>query len=114
MKNVKILRVYASNTDKIGHATLYEALAYAAKRSGLMGATIYKGIMGYGSSSELVSDKFWELTDKTPVIIEIIDEAEKIDLFVKQISPWLEEQPKGCLVTLSDASVVLHKSGKKA
>lgn len=113
MTNVKLLRIYASNTDKVKHTTLYEALAFAAKRYGLAGATVYKGIMGYGVSSELVSDKFWELTEKTPVIIEMVDEAEKIEQFILRITPWLEQLPKGCLAIVLDAETVLHKCGNK-
>lgn len=108
-----MLRIYASNTDKVKRTSLYEALAFAAKRYGMAGVTVYRGIMGYGASSELVSDKFWELTDKTPVIIEIIDQAEKIEQYIRYITPWLEQLPKGCLAVVTDAEIVLHQRGKK-
>ena len=57
---MKILRFYTSNTDKIKHTSAYEAIAFAAKRYGLAGATVYKGIMGYGTSSVLSFVKFWK------------------------------------------------------
>lgn len=113
MTNVKLLRIYASNTDKVKHTSLYETLAFAAKRYGMAGVTVYKGIMGYGASSELVSDRFWELTEKTPVIIELIDDAEKIENFLRIISPWLEQLPKGCLVVILNTEIVLHRHGAK-
>lgn len=113
MKKVKILRIYVSNTDKFKHSSLYESLAFGAKRYGLAGATVYKGLMGYGASSDLHSDKFWELTEKIPIIIEIIDEASKINGFLEKILPWLKLLPKGCLITCQDTEIILTKQGNK-
>jgi len=110
-KRMKALRIYVSNTDKAKHDSLYESIAFAAQRHGLAGVTVYKGLMGYGSSSELHSSKFWELTEKVPVIIEAIDEAEEIDTFVAQITPWIKEQGKGCLVTSQDIEILLCQKG---
>lgn len=107
----KMLRFYVSNTDVIEHQSVYESVARMAKEYGLAGATAYRAVMGYGSSSILRSDKFWELNTKVPVMIEIIDVADKIDGFFQQIKPWLEQMPKGCLVTMQDIDVVLQKKG---
>ncbi|OJV91955.1 MAG: hypothetical protein BGO34_06785 [Bacteroidia bacterium 44-10] len=112
-KKAMMLRIYVSNTDKIKHMPLYEALAFGAKRYGLSGATVYKGLMGYGASSELHSDKFWEITEKIPMIIEIIDDADKIDGFLKKIVPWVKELPKGCLITCQETEIILTKQGKR-
>lgn len=105
----KILKFYVSNTDVVKHSSVYEALAYGAKRYGLEGATVYKGIMGYGKCSKLHSDKFWELNEKVPVIVEIIDDEDKINNFLSQVLPWIELLPKNCLVTLQEVEVVLQK-----
>jgi uncharacterized protein len=111
--NVKILRVYTSSTDKLKHTPLYEMLVFAARRNGLAGATVHKGVMGYGSSSVVHSAKFWETNDKLPMVVEIIDEASKIDAFFKVIKPYLESVRYGCLVTIEDAKVLLYKAGEK-
>ena len=113
MKQTKILRIYVSNTDRIKHTSVYESIAFAAKRYGLAGATVYKGIMGYGASSELHSDKFWELTEKIPIIIEIIDDEEKINGFIEKILPLIQQLPKGCLVTCQNTEIVMIKKGNK-
>lgn len=113
MKQTKILRIYVSNTDRIKHTSVYESIAFAAKRYGLAGATVYKGIMGYGASSELHSDKFWELTEKIPIIIEIIDDEEKINSFIEKILPLIQQLPKGCLVTCQNTEIVMIKKGDK-
>lgn len=107
----KILKFYLSNTDVIKHDSLYETIANSAKHYGLAGTTVYKGIMGYGQSSRLHSNKFWELNEKVPVIIEIIDEEDKLQNFLSNILPWIEKLPKGCLVTMQDIDIVLQKKG---
>lgn len=111
LRKAKILRFYVSNTDKVKHASVYESITFAAKRYGLAGATVYKGIMGYGGSSELNPNKFWELTEKIPVIIEIIDEEEKIQAFLEKIMPWVRMLPKGCLISCQDTEIIFHKKG---
>ena len=109
----KILRIYISNTDKFKHAPLYEMIVFAAKRYGLAGATVIKGIMGFGSSNSVHYIKFWEFTEKIPVVVEIIDEAEKIDSFIKTIAPWFELISYGCLISTEKANIVLYKTGKR-
>lgn len=111
--NYKILRIYLSNTDKIKHTSVYEALAFKAKEYGLAGVTVYKGIMGYGASSELSPVKFWELVEKVPVVIEIVDEDSKIKAFIEKIKPWLDLMPKGCLITCQDIEILYKKKGIK-
>lgn len=110
-KKYKILRIYLSNTDKIKHTTIYDTIAFKAKKYGLAGTTVYKGIMGYGASSELNPIKFWEFTEKVPIIIEIVDEENKINGFMEKIMPWLNLSPKGCLITCQDTDVILIKKG---
>jgi uncharacterized protein len=110
---VKVLRIYTSSTDKLKHVPLYEAVVFAAKRNGLAGATVHKGVMGYGGSSVVHSSKFWETNEKLPVVVEIIDEGAKIEIFFEVIKPYLESVRYGCLVTVEDAKVLLFKAGKK-
>ncbi len=107
-----VLKIHASNTDKIGNELLYEHIVYLAKEKGIAGVTVYRGIMGYGLSSRAVtSTKFWELTEKLPVMIEIIDETEKLNEFFRYLEPELIKMPKGCLVTIEPVTVLLHKKG---
>jgi uncharacterized protein len=107
----KLLRIFISSTDKFKHAPLYEVVVFAAKRYGLAGATVLKGFMGFGASSMVHSQKLWEITEKLPLVIEIVDEAAKIDGFVETILPYFEKIPKGGLITLEKVNIVIHKSG---
>jgi PII-like signaling protein len=107
-----ILKIYASSTDKIGNKLLFEHIVVLARGNNISGATVYRGIMGYGQSSKINSSKFWELTEKLPVVIELIDSSEKIQSFYNLIEESLKNMPKGCLVTVEDVEVKLHKTGK--
>jgi PII-like signaling protein len=109
----KLLRIFISSTDKFKHAPLYEVVVFAAKRYGIAGATVLKGFMGYGSSSVIRSQKLWEISEKLPLVIEIVDETSKIEGFVETILPYFEKIPKGGLITLEKVTIVLHKSGKQ-
>jgi uncharacterized protein len=107
-----ILKIYASNTDRIGNELLYEHIVYLAKGKGISGVTVYRGIMGYGMSSTHISTtRFWELTEKLPVMIEIIDTTEKLGEFYALIEPDLKEMPKGCLVSIEPVEIKLQKKG---
>lgn len=110
---VKRLRIYISSTDKYHHSPLYEVLIYEARNQGITGATVLKGIMGYGASSEILTNKLWEISEKLPLVVEIIDESHKIDSFIESMNHFFDEAGKGHLVTLDETTVVFHKSGVK-
>jgi len=109
----KRLRIYISSTDKFEHKPLYEVIVYSARKHGIAGATVLKGIMGYGSSSQIYTDKLWEISEKTPLIVEIIDETHKIDSFILSIKPVFDNLGKGHIVTAEETTVILHKTGTK-
>lgn len=106
------LKIKASTTDKIGNKLLYQYLVELAQNKGIAGATVFRGIMGYGSSNKINSSRFWELTEKLPVVIEFVDQTEKLRLFYSQIEEELLAMPKGCLVTLEPTEILLQKKGK--
>lgn len=108
-----ILKIYASTTDRIGSKLLYEHLVETAREKGISGVTVYRGVMGYGLSSEISTSRFWELTEKLPVMIEIIDQTQVLEEFFSLIETELHSMPKGCLVLMQPVTVKMHKSGKK-
>ena len=109
-----IMKVYSSSTDRLGSRLLYEAIVYKARDAGISGVTVLRGIMGYGLSSHVHSSKFWELTEKLPVVIEMIDRHEKLEEFYSLIASDLSSISKGLLVTIDPVDVKLHKPGSKA
>ena len=107
-----ILRIHASSTDRIGSKLLYQYLIELARETGIKGATVYRGIMGYGASSKIHSSRFWELTEKLPVVIELVDLSTMLKAFYAGIEEQLMAMPKGCLVTLEPVEILLQKKGK--
>jgi len=109
-----ILKIYASSTDKLGFDLLYEHLVILAKEKGIAGVTVYRGIMGYGlSSTSISSSRFWELTEKLPVVIEMIDRTDVLEAFYKLVENDLKSIQKGCLVTMHPIGIILQKTGNK-
>ena len=112
-QDLSLLRIFVSSTDIIDHQPLYEVITKKAKDEGLAGATVLRGIMGFGASSKIHSSKFWELTEKLPIVIEIIDESTKVKEFYKKIEPILNSVPKGIMVTIEKTEVLMYKSGNQ-
>ena len=110
---MRSLKIFISSTDKVRSEPLYESLVFLAKQHNMAGATVLRGVMGYGASSVVHSVKFWEYSEKLPMIVEIIDEKEKIENFFEIIKPMLESMEKGCLVSMETINVMIYKPGKK-
>lgn len=106
-----MLKIYASSTDKADNQLLYEKVVMLARDTGISGCTVYRGVMGYGTSSIITMSKFWEITEKLPLIIEIVDSESKIEDFFHILEPVLNMMPKGCLVTRIPVEVILKKTG---
>lgn len=109
----KILRIFISSTDKFRHTPLYEVIVYAARRYELAGATVLQGVMGYGISSAIQSRKFWEVSEKMPLVVELVDEADKIDQFTDILLPYFDKVRTGCMITSEKTDILLHKKGTK-
>jgi len=109
----KLLRIFISSTDKYKHEPLYEVIVFSAKKFGIVGASVLKGIMGYGASSAVYSQTNWEVTEKVPLVVEIVDESEKIEKFLDVLLPIFDNLDKGCIITVEKANIILHKRGIK-
>ncbi len=109
-----VLKFHISNTYKFGYDLLYEHIVKSAKDFGIVGATVYRGIMGFGKSSTHIStSKLWELTEKLPVVVELIEQTEILLQFYKIIESQIYETPKGCMITIQPVEILLHKASAK-
>jgi PII-like signaling protein len=106
-----IMTVFLSSTDRFHGSLLYEAITIEAKNFGIRGATVYKGLMGFGASSKSMNTRFWEVAGKDPIVIQLIDERSTAERFLYHIKPWFEEAQKGHMVTISPTEIVLCKEG---
>lgn len=110
--NAKLLRIFIGESDKIGQQPLYEAIVFEAKKQGLMGATVTRGIMGFGANSKVHTAKLFEISSDLPLIIEIVDTEEKIRAFTRTVETMFEKTKSGGLITLEKAEVIRYKAGK--
>src|SRR4029077_15387075 len=102
-----LLRIFIGESDRWHHQPLYEAIVLKARESHLAGATVLRGLMGFGKSSRLHTAKILRLSTDLPLVIEIVDREEKIRAFL----PELEAMIGGGLVTLEKAEVIHYRSG---
>lgn len=111
--NAKLLRIFIGESDKAGHQPLYEAIVFEAKKQSLSGATVTRGIMGFGANSKVHTAKLFEISADLPLVIEIVDTEEKIRDFVKTVEQLFEQTKSGGLITLEKAEVIRYRAGKK-
>lgn len=109
-KNSKLLRIFLGEHDKHNGMPLYEAIVLTAKKHGLAGATVFRGILSYGASSIIHASKLLDLSLDLPIIVEIIDTQEKIYEFIEVLNPIIEEAGCGALITIEAAEVIHYKA----
>jgi len=96
-----LLRIYVGENDRHGGRPLYEAIVLKARELGLAGATVLRGVMGFGRSSRLHTTKVLHLSDDLPIVVEIVDREETL----ARLIPWLDEVVADGLVTLERVRV---------
>lgn len=107
-----LLRIFIGELDKYHHQPLYEAIVMFAKRNGMAGATVLRGLMSYGANSRIHTAKLFALSEDLPIIIEIVDDEEKIQDFVSKLQPYMESAKYGGLVTLENIRVIYYRHSK--
>jgi hypothetical protein len=99
-----LLRIFIGESDQLAGKPLYEAIVLKAREAQLAGATVLRGIMGFGRSSHLHTTKVLRLSADLPIVVEIADVERKIQTFL----PWLESVVGGGLITLERARVIRY------
>ena len=100
-----LLRIFIGESDRHGHHPLYEAIILKAREQGMAGATVLRGVMGFGKHSVLHTTKILRLSEDLPMVIEIVDSREKIDVFVASLDEMLADG----LVTLEPVTVLRYR-----
>src|SRR5262245_35676635 len=101
-----LLRIFVGESDKHGHVPLYEAIVLKARETGLAGATVLRGVMGFGRNSVMHTAKILRLSEDLPMVIEIVDSRERIEGFLPILDTLI---PEG-LVTLDQVQVIHYRS----
>ncbi len=99
----KLVRIHFGENDRWNGRPLYEAIVEEARRQDLAGATVYRGIEGYGASTRIHRKHLLTSSDM-PIMVSIVDEAAKIERFL----PTLQEMVKEGLVAVSDVEVIRY------
>jgi uncharacterized protein len=106
----QLVRIFIGETDKIGHRPLYEVIVEEARKRGMAGATVLRGIMGFGKASRIHTFKILRLSEDLPIVIEIVDNPDRIAAFL----PYLDEVVQEGLVTLEKVQVLAYRHGSPA
>ncbi len=102
----QLLRIFIGEADRWEGKPLYEAIVLKAREAGLAGATVTRGFLGYGANSHIRTTKILSLSQDLPVVVEIVDESDKIEALLPQLDGMLS---KG-MMTLEKMTVVMYRS----
>lgn len=102
-----LLRIFVGESDTWHGKSLHSALVEAAKQAGLAGATVLRGVEGFGAHSRIHTARLVDIAPDLPMVIEIVDEEEKIQAFL----PTVHERVREGLVTLERVTVIVYRSG---
>jgi hypothetical protein len=104
----KLLRIFIGESDTWHGKPLYDAIVERVRTEGLAGATVVRGIEGFGKASRIHTTRILRLSSDLPVLIEIVDSAERIDA----IMPVLDEMVGEGLVTVEKVHVVAYRAAE--
>ncbi|RLB75854.1 MAG: DUF190 domain-containing protein [Deltaproteobacteria bacterium] len=101
-----LMRIFIGESDRHQNKPLYKVLLELFRHEGFAGATVLRGVAGFGANSVLHTDGLLRLSQDLPLVIEVVDNDEKIE----QIIPQLDEILQGGMITLEKARVIFYKS----
>ena len=109
----KLLRIFLGEMDKYQHKPLYEVLVLKAREHGLAGATVLRGVEGFGAASRVIhTAKILRLSEDLPVVVEIVDTEEKIREFLGIVDDLFSQVGCGSMVTIEKVDIIKYSSGK--
>jgi PII-like signaling protein len=106
--SAKLVRIFLGESDRWKGRPLYIAVVEAMRAAGLAGATVFKGIVGYGAHSVVHAARIVDLSSDLPIVIELVDTEEKVEAFL----PTLDEMVSEGLVTIESVRVIAYKAGE--
>lgn len=104
-KNAKILRIFVGEQDRYEGVPLHEAILDLAMKDKLAGATVFKGVSGFGCSTHIHTSKILSLAEDLPMVVEIVDSEEKINDYLSKIDGMIESG----LIIIESAQVLIYR-----
>lgn len=101
----ELLRIFVGESDKAGVRPLYEVIVEEARRRGMAGATVLRGMLGFGANSRIHTAKILRLSEDLPMVVEIVDTPERIAAFLPDLDRMIGEG----LVTLEKVRVIAYR-----
>ncbi|MBI3004110.1 MAG: DUF190 domain-containing protein [Ignavibacteriales bacterium] len=112
-RNGKLLRIFIGESDRVDGKPLYELIVQRAKKEGLAGATVLRGVEGFGADSRMIhTAKILRLSEDLPLVIEIVDQEKKLKSFLGIIDLLFEKAGCGGLITLEKAEIIRYSAGE--
>ncbi len=109
----QLVRIFIGEGDRVGGTPLYERIVYLAREMGLAGATVLRGIEGYGADSVVHTTRLLRLSEDLPVVIEVVESEERIRPFVARVEALLDEANCGGLITLERAEIIRYQPERR-
>ena len=100
-----LMRIHIGERDKFKGRPLYESIVHLMRERGFAGATVFRGVMGFGASAGIHTEKVLRLSTDLPLVVETVESEEKIQALL----PELDEMMGGGLITLERAKVVIYR-----
>ena len=104
----KLLRIFIGESDRWHGRPLYQAIVERVRKEGLAGATVLRGIEGFGADSHLHTSRILRLSEDLPVVIELVDTPERIDA----VLPLLDEMVEEGMVTVERVRIVAYRASE--
>ncbi len=104
-ENGSLLRVFVGENDNCGGKALYEAIVIKARELNLAGATVLRGIMGFGAGSQVHTAKILMLSEDLPIVVEIVDTRENLEKLI----PFLNENVEEGVVTIENVEMIKYR-----
>jgi hypothetical protein len=108
----KLLRIFLGEADRLHGQQLFEAIVHLARSKGIAGATVLRGIEGFGAHSRIHKSAILELSEDLPILIEIVDTSEKVEALVPEIDAVIEKANCGVMMTMEKVDVRKYSAGK--
>ena len=104
-----LMRIHIGESDKWRGKPLHQAIVELLRAEKFSGATVLRGVGGFGSSSVYHTDKILRLSQDLPMVVEVVESTERIE----GVLPRLDEMVEGGLITLEKVRVILYRAAKK-
>ena len=104
-----LLRIFKGESDKSGNRPLYELIVEEARKSGMAGATVLRGCLGFGATSRIHTSKVLRLSEDLPMVVEIVDAKAKIEALLPKLDSMITEG----LITLEKVRIIAYRHSSK-